>query len=114
MNWKPELEELARREALAAQMGGEDKVQRQHDAGRLTVRDRIHRLLDPGSLHEVGALSGSGDYDAQAALQNVTPANGVFGRGRIAGLARFSGHPVLPLASDPFHHGGAWGADCRV
>ena len=45
MNWKPELEELARREALAREMGGVDKVRRQHDQGRLTVRERIDRLL---------------------------------------------------------------------
>jgi hypothetical protein len=38
MNWKPELDELARREALARAMGGVDKVKRQRDQGRLTVR----------------------------------------------------------------------------
>jgi acetyl-CoA carboxylase carboxyltransferase component len=34
-----------------------------------------------------------------------------FGRSIIAGLARLDGHPVLLLASDPFHYGGAWSAD---
>ena len=64
MAWTPELEELARRTAMAEAMGGADKVKRQHDAGRLTVRERIQRLLDDGSFHEVGALSGVADYDA--------------------------------------------------
>ena len=41
MNWKPELDELMRREAFAREMGGADKVKRQHDGGRLTVRERI-------------------------------------------------------------------------
>ena len=41
MTWTPELDELARRTAMAHQMGGADKVKRQHDAGRLTVRERI-------------------------------------------------------------------------
>ena len=50
MNWKPELDELARREAFAREMGGPDKVKRQHDAGRLTVRERIDRLVDAGSF----------------------------------------------------------------
>ena len=85
MPWTPELNDLQRRTALAQQMGGADKVKRQHDAGRLTVRERISRLLDAGSFHEVGALSGIGEYDAQGGLQHVTPANCVFGRGRIDG-----------------------------
>ena len=58
MNWKPELDELARREAFAREMGGVDKVKRQHDQGRLTVRERIDRLIDKNSFHEVGAISG--------------------------------------------------------
>ncbi|MBT6373054.1 MAG: hypothetical protein HOJ86_10330, partial [Acidimicrobiaceae bacterium] len=35
--WQPELDELARREALAEQMGGPEKVARQHDRGKLDV-----------------------------------------------------------------------------
>lgn len=46
MNWKPELDDLARREAFAREMGGVDKVKRQHDQGRLTVRERIDKLVD--------------------------------------------------------------------
>jgi acetyl-CoA carboxylase carboxyltransferase component len=47
---QPELEELARRQAMAAQKGGADKVKRQHDAGRLTVRERTDRLVDDSSF----------------------------------------------------------------
>jgi len=63
MNWKPELDDLARREAFAREMGGVDKVKRQRDQGRLTVRERIDALLDPKSFHEVGAISGTAEYD---------------------------------------------------
>lgn len=35
---------------MAHQMGGADKVKRQHDAGRLTVRERIDKLVDGGSF----------------------------------------------------------------
>jgi len=87
MTWTPELEELAQRHAMAQQMGGADKVQRQHDAGRLTVRERIDRLADARSFHEVGALSGTGTYDDAGRLQQVMPANCVFGRARIDGRA---------------------------
>ncbi|MBR0686880.1 methylmalonyl-CoA carboxyltransferase [Bradyrhizobium manausense] len=83
MNWKPELDELARREAFAREMGGVDKVKRQHDQGRLTVRERIDRLIDKNSFHEIGAVSGIGEYDSSGELQKVTPANCVFGRARI-------------------------------
>ncbi|MCK1347205.1 MULTISPECIES: acyl-CoA carboxylase subunit beta [Bradyrhizobium] len=85
MNWKPELDELARREAFAREMGGVDKVKRQHDQGRLTVRERIDRLTDKGSFHEIGAVSGVGEYDSNGELQKLTPANCVFGRARIEG-----------------------------
>ncbi|MBB4256775.1 MULTISPECIES: acyl-CoA carboxylase subunit beta [unclassified Bradyrhizobium] len=85
MNWKPELDELARREAFAREMGGVDKVKRQHDQGRLTVRERIDKLIDRGSFHEIGAVSGIGEYDSSGDLKKLTPANCVFGRARVDG-----------------------------
>ncbi|UWU88777.1 acyl-CoA carboxylase subunit beta [Bradyrhizobium sp. CB1015] len=85
MNWKPELDELARREAFAREMGGVDKVKRQHDQGRLTVRERIDKLIDQGSFHEIGAVSGIGEYDSSGDLKKLTPANCVFGRARVDG-----------------------------
>jgi len=57
VTWKPELEELARRAELAKAMGGEERVARAREAGRLTVRERIERLLDAGSFHETGVLA---------------------------------------------------------
>ena len=84
MTWQPELEELRRREALAREMGGADRVARQHAAGRLTVRERIDRLLDPGSLEEYGGVAGFATYE-EGRLAAFTPANSVVGTGRIAG-----------------------------
>ena len=58
MTWKPELDELARREAFAREMGGVDKVKRQRDQGRLTVRERIAQsqaLPDP-EMYQAGLL----------------------------------------------------------
>src|SRR6195952_4981809 len=85
MNWKPELDDLARREAFAREMGGVDKVKRQHDQGRLTVRERIDRIVDENTFHEIGAISGVGEYDENNELKHLTPANCVSGRGRIDG-----------------------------
>jgi acetyl-CoA carboxylase carboxyltransferase component len=87
MGWEAEIEELRRREALARRMGGIDKVRRQHEGGKLTVRERIDALLDPGSFHEVGAIAGKAKYRADGTLEDFMPANFVLGRGRIDGRA---------------------------
>jgi acetyl-CoA carboxylase carboxyltransferase component len=84
MSWEPELEELRRREELARQMGGAERVERQHAAGRLTVRERIDRLFDEGTFHEAGMLAGRADYE-DGELTAFLPANVVVGQGRIDG-----------------------------
>ncbi|CCD85516.1 acyl-CoA carboxylase subunit beta [Bradyrhizobium sp. ORS 285] len=106
MSWQPELEELARREAFAREMGGPDKVKRQHDQGRLTVRERIDGVVDPGSFHEIGAVAGLGEYDEQGELTHVTPANCVFGR------ARVDGRTVVVVGDDFTVRGGS--ADASI
>src|SRR4051794_38814065 len=84
LSWEPEVEEIKRRTELAKQMGGEANVARHHTNGRLTVRERIERLLDSNSFHEVGALAGRATYEA-GQLASFTPSNFVFGTGRIDG-----------------------------
>ena len=64
MSWEKEVDELRRREEMARRMGGPDKIKRQHDGGKLTVRERIDRLLDKDSFHEIGAIAGKAEYDA--------------------------------------------------
>ena len=64
-------------------MGGADKVKRQRDQGRLNVRERIDRILDRASFHEIGAVSGIGEYNDKGELTTLTPANCVFGRGKV-------------------------------
>lgn len=85
MTWQPELDELRRREELARRMGGPEKVERQHAQGRLTVRERVAALLDVGTFHEVGALTGRGEYDAKGRLTGLQPANFVCGTGLVGG-----------------------------
>ena len=85
MSWEKEIEELRRREELGKRMGGPEKIARHTNAGKLTVRDRVDRLLDAGSLHEVGAISGKVTYDADGAIEEMIPANLVTGRGDIEG-----------------------------
>src|SRR3954470_10423322 len=85
VSWEPELDELRRRQELAAQMGGEERVERQHASGRLTVRERIDRLFDEGTFHETGAIAGRGEYDDAGELTAFLPANMLIGQGRIDG-----------------------------
>ena len=106
MSWQPELDELKRREAFAREMGGADKVKRQHDGGRLTVRERIDKLVDDDSFHEVGAVSGIAEYDERDQLKTVTPANCVFGR------AKVDGRPVVVVGDDFTVRGGS--ADASI
>jgi acetyl-CoA carboxylase carboxyltransferase component len=84
MGWENELEELRRREELARRLGGQERVDRQHASGRLTVRERIERLFDGGSFHESGTIAGRAEY-ADGELVDFLPANVVVGQGRIDG-----------------------------
>jgi acetyl-CoA carboxylase carboxyltransferase component len=49
MDWQKEMDELGRPEAFAEELGGAERVKRQHDDGRLTIRQRVARLADAGS-----------------------------------------------------------------
>jgi len=63
MNWSG-ARRPRRREAFAREMGGVDKVKRQRDQGRLTVRERIDRLVDPKASTRSGDFR-QREYDAQ-------------------------------------------------
>lgn len=80
MSWKPETDEIHRRRARALEMGGADAIDRQHNKGRLTVRERIEGLLDPGTFDEIGQGAGAAEQDG-----SFTPANYVLGFGKIHG-----------------------------
>ena len=104
--WQHELDELTLRQSQAQAMGGADKVRRQHDGGRLTIRERIDRLVDPGSLREIGSVAGMATYDAQQNLQSLTPSN------RISGRATIDGRPVIVSGDDFTVRGGS--ADATI
>ena len=85
MSWKKEIDELRKRESLAEEMGGKEKLKRQKDNNRLNVRERINLLLDKNSFHEIGKISGKAEYDENGELKNFIPSNFVMGRGKING-----------------------------
>lgn len=81
--WQPELDEMKRRQDFANQLGGEEGIARQHAAGRLTARERIHLLFDSESFHEIGAFTGSASYSKEGDLEHVTPSNMIIGKGKV-------------------------------
>jgi acetyl-CoA carboxylase carboxyltransferase component len=101
MNWQKEIDELRNRKRLAKQMGGTEGIARQHSRGRLTVRERIDLLLDPGSFQEIGTFAGEAEYDNKNELQSFTHAP------RVAGYGRISGRPVCLQGGD-FTIRGGW------
>jgi acetyl-CoA carboxylase carboxyltransferase component len=101
MTWEPELDELRRRTEMAKAMGGPDKVARQHEFGKLTVRERVERVADPGSFDEIGTVAGVGQYDEAGELIGFTPSNFVFG------AAAIDGRPVIISGDDFTVRGGS-------
>jgi acetyl/propionyl-CoA carboxylase alpha subunit/acetyl-CoA carboxylase carboxyltransferase component len=101
IGWDAELDELALRTNLAHQMGGEDNVAFHKGRGKLTVRERIDALVDPGSFEEIGTLAGSATYDADGNLTGFTPANTVIG------VSKINGRRVMVNGGDFTIRGGA-------
>ena len=95
MSWSDEVEELARRRERARELGGEERVARQHAAGRLTIRERIDALVDPASFLELGALAGE-----------ETP-DGFVPSGYVGGLARIDGRNIVVGGEDFTVRGGS-------
>jgi acetyl-CoA carboxylase carboxyltransferase component len=106
LSWNDEIDELRRREALAREMGGPEKVARQHQFGKLTVRERIDAMVDAGTFHEIGALAGRGTYDEDGELDSFTPSNFVLG------TAEIDGRPAIVSGDDFTVRGGS--ADASI
>lgn len=97
--WKSALEELERRRERARQLGGERRVNRAHEQGRYTIRERIARAST--SFQEVGELAAYQDVDATGRLLGTLPAS------YVCGLAEFAGRTVAMGGEDFTVRGGA-------
>src|SRR3712207_9162550 len=81
---------LAERRADALRMGGDELVERQHGLGKLTVRERLDLLFDPGTFVESGLLAGA--VDSPQSQGKRTPADGcVTGVGEVDGRKGMGG-----------------------
>ncbi len=83
--WGEALDDLARRRTVSRAMGGDERLRKHRDAGKLDARARVEYLLDDGSFCELGTLVGGSDAPADAL---------VMGSGRI------EGRPVIVAAED--------------
>ncbi len=83
--WGPEIADLERRREAATAMGGAAAIERQHGLGKLSARERVDTLLDPGTFRELGRLTGKASYAPDGSLRDILPSNAIIGTGRIDG-----------------------------
>ncbi|HEY2733568.1 MAG TPA: carboxyl transferase domain-containing protein, partial [Polyangiales bacterium] len=101
VDWKDELEGIEARRRIAAELGGAEATEKQHAAGRLTIRERIDALIDPGTFREQGPIAGYSERDEAGRLKTFVPANYVLG------FAKIDGRPVLVGGEDFTQRGGS-------
>jgi len=124
---KEKVEELKEKKALARSAGGPEAIQKQHDRGKLTARERVDLLLDPGSFLEQemfvthqstkfgldrqkfygdGVVTGSGKIDGRLAYffaQDFTVMGGSLGKAHAAKICQVMdlavkvGAPIIGL-----------------
>lgn len=104
LDYESRFKELQQREKKALLGGGEARITRQHDAGKLTARERIELLLDPESFQELDALvvTKRNDFGVEE-----TP---VVGDGVVAGFGQVNGKTIYVFAQDFTVNGGSLSA----
>jgi acetyl-CoA carboxylase carboxyltransferase component len=99
MSIRKKAEELERRRAEAKKMGGEARLTRQKERGKLDARARLDLLLDPKTFREIGLLA-----THLGKLESPTPADGV-----VCGTGLIEGRPVCVASYDFTVQGGSIG-----
>lgn len=100
-NWLNDLlEEFGTIEEQIKAGGGERRIAKQHDKGKLTARERIEELTDEGSaFHELGLWAGYEMYEEEGGC----PSGGV-----VTGVGKISGRDCMIIANDATVKAGAW------
>ena len=88
------VEELHERREQARLGGGEEKIAKQHEAGKLAARERIALLCDEGSFNEIG-IHGRPHFSQRSMEGKEAPADGV-----VCGWGDVDGRPVAVVAYD--------------
>uniref|UniRef100_A0A7J2THX2 Methylmalonyl-CoA carboxyltransferase n=1 Tax=Archaeoglobus fulgidus TaxID=2234 RepID=A0A7J2THX2_ARCFL len=97
------LSELYKRREKILKMGGDERIAKQHEQGKLTARERIDLLLDPGSFVELNPFVEKRNTDFGLDKMDL-PADGV-----ITGYGTVDGRPVAVFAQDFTVMGGSLG-----
>src|SRR5260370_14139907 len=94
MSLEQRLEELEKRKRESELGGGEARIERQHREGKLTARERIGLLFDPGSFQELDQLVVHRSTDFDMDKQRI-PGDGV-----VTGYGTVQGRLVYAVARD--------------
>jgi propionyl-CoA carboxylase beta chain len=95
------IEELKRREGLAELGGGADRIQKQHQGGKLTARERIDLLVDPGSFVELDKFVTHRCTDFGMENQKI------YGDGVVTGYGTINGRKMCVFSQDFTVFGGS-------
>src|ERR671927_578020 len=98
---RPLVEDLHERRARARLGGGEERIARQHEAGKLTARERLDLLLDPGSFVELDKFKAHRCAEFGMERQKI-PGDGV-----VTGYGLVEGRQVFVFAQDFTVFGGS-------
>ena len=101
MDWEKLKEELEEKLAQAEQGGGEERIKKQHEQGKLTARERIEALLDVGSFQELDKLVVHHCSDFGMEKKKIP------GDGAVCGMGRIHSRPVFVYAQDFTVFGGS-------
>nr|WP_319267002.1 acyl-CoA carboxylase subunit beta [uncultured Draconibacterium sp.] len=101
MDLKAKYEQLDAFNAQAELGGGEERIEKQHAAGKMTARERILQLLDPGTFTEIDKLMTHRNYDFGMEAKKV------LGDGLISGYGKVNGRLVYVFAQDFTVFGGS-------
>ena len=97
------LKKLTELHTKALQGGGEDKIAKQHQKGKLTARERLDELLDTSSFHEIGQFITPRVDSAESDTEKI------LGDGVVTGYGQINGRTVFVYAQDFTVKGGALG-----
>ncbi len=100
MGMEDSIKELHARREKALELGSKEQVEAQHNSGRLTVRERIDKLLDPDTFWEVGMLNLAEDPE----MRDRSAADG-----RVCGMGKIDGRIVAVIGEDRTVQGGSDG-----
>jgi len=108
MGMRDLVDELSAKRTRIRKMGGEEAVLRQHAAGKLTVRERLDLLFDPGTFAEIGIHATHAGIAPDLAGRE-TPADGV-----VAGFGRIDGRLASVIAYDFTVMAGSMGRTAEI